>query len=680
MIGVRMATVLRDFPDFEPEKQFEAALALYHLKIGTKVLQQGKLSMIGRFVLRALAIGKESIGEIAHLLGLDEKDLAIAADELMRSELVYQPLASGGHTRQLALTPKGRSQLEEGKSLLVPRRRTFHLHWNSLSHAMRLRDEEAISVEEARKFGLFTIQGRGQRPTIGDLSLQEVREAILSDPGAPEDLDIISIVDLAPPWVEYLRGVEVFVLLHRQTGERRLAAYVGTQYLAAESAAIQRMRESGVLAEPDDATLSSPPPLDLSYALAPEEAADARTILAKDSVVENLRRDVATQEILRSATQDERERNEAAIRLQALEGRLREAEEERESYRRQLLERTDSAVDVVRTEDSRKLLEQALDDAEHEVIILSPWMNTRTVDRDLCERMEKAAKHKVRIRIGYGISADERGAEAERNGRSAREVIDMVRRLTHGVPRGSIDFLNVRGTHEKLLIVDESYAVVSSFNWLSYRGELDREFRRETGVILRDPVAVAKVKKRAMEAFGEGVQRPVLMDPRRETRYPSVGPGRPSNPVMTPPTAQRASTDQRPASRQQPPTHPSAVALPRYATQPPESRPGRTPTVPPTAIPATATTSVSTEPHEPAVGEIIEGTAGRVDGDGIAFEAAGFTGFVPAPELIDIRPGDTSEVVMRKLARVFGQRMRVQVTSITSTRVICSERAAIGSS
>lgn len=188
MIGVRMATVLRDFPDFEPEKQFEAALALYHLRVGTKVLQQGKLSVIGRFMLRALAIGKESIGEVAHLLGLEEKDLAIAADELMRSELVFQPLASGGHTRKLALTPKGRSQLQEGKGLLVPRRRTFHLHWNSLTHAMRVRDDEAISVEEARKFGLFTIQGRGQRPTIGDLSLQEVRDAILSDPGTPDDL------------------------------------------------------------------------------------------------------------------------------------------------------------------------------------------------------------------------------------------------------------------------------------------------------------------------------------------------------------------------------------------------------------------------------------------------------------------------------------------------------------
>lgn len=493
--------------------------------------------------------------------------------------------------------------------------------------------------------------------------------------------DIISIVDLAPPWVEYLRGVEVFVLRHRQTGERRFAAYIGTQYLAAESAAIQRMHESGVLTEPDDATLSTPPPLDLSYALPPEEAADARTILAKDGVLENLRRDVATQEILRSATQDERERNEAALRLQALEQKLREAEEERETYRRQLLERTDAAVDVVRTEDSRKLLERALEDAEHEVIILSPWMNTRTVDRDLCERMERAAKHRVRIRIGYGISTEERGAEADRNGRSAREVIDMVRRLTYGVPSGSIEFLNVRGTHEKLLIVDESYAVVSSFNWLSYRGELDREFRRETGVILRDPVAVAKVKARAMEAFGQRADRPVRIEPRHQMQSQSGGRDRLSNPATTSLARQRPSTDQRPNPPDRPPTRPSANELSRHTTQAPESGPPRrSPNSGPVSIASAGRTSASMESQEAVVGKIIEGRAGRVDGDGIAFESVGFTGFVPSSELIDIRPGDSSQVVLRKLTRVFGQRMRVKVTSVTSNRVICSERAARGSS
>jgi phosphatidylserine/phosphatidylglycerophosphate/cardiolipin synthase-like enzyme len=42
-----------------------------------------------------------------------------------------------------------------------------------------------------------------------------------------------------------------------------------------------------------------------------------------------------------------------------------------------------------------------------------------------------------------------------------------------------------RGTHQKILICDRTFAVTGSFNWLSYAGEQDEGYRNETGTLFR---------------------------------------------------------------------------------------------------------------------------------------------------------------------------------------------------
>jgi hypothetical protein len=40
-------------------------------------------------------------------------------------------------------------------------------------------------------------------------------------------------------------------------------------------------------------------------------------------------------------------------------------------------------------------------------------------------------------------------------------------------------------THAKVLLVDHRFAVVTSFNWLSFRGDPSMEFRDEQGTIVQ---------------------------------------------------------------------------------------------------------------------------------------------------------------------------------------------------
>ncbi len=41
-------------------------------------------------------------------------------------------------------------------------------------------------------------------------------------------------------------------------------------------------------------------------------------------------------------------------------------------------------------------------------------------------------------------------------------------------------------THEKVLLVDTKYVVITSFNWLSFKGDPKLGFRQETGLYTID--------------------------------------------------------------------------------------------------------------------------------------------------------------------------------------------------
>lgn len=115
--------------------------------------------------------------------------------------------------------------------------------------------------------------------------------------------------------------------------------------------------------------------------------------------------------------------------------------------------------------------------------------------------MRDALARGVRLHIGYGIGQNDTGPDAERKRRNARRVINKIEQHTRDAPKDLLAIVNVRETHEKILICDTAFGVTSSFNWLSYRGDIDDGYRRETGVLLRDRESVQLLIQRATEAF-----------------------------------------------------------------------------------------------------------------------------------------------------------------------------------
>jgi len=130
------------------------------------------------------------------------------------------------------------------------------------------------------------------------------------------------------------------------------------------------------------------------------------------------------------------------------------------------------------------LLKDALLNAKQRLLIISPWIRHQVVNFEFIVGLRNALKRGVRVYIGYGIDA---GDEQKNNGANNKIAIttqaksdleDLARK------HKNFCFVYVGNTHRKSLVCDDSFAVTTSFNWLSFRGDKGKP-RDERGWLVR---------------------------------------------------------------------------------------------------------------------------------------------------------------------------------------------------
>jgi phosphatidylserine/phosphatidylglycerophosphate/cardiolipin synthase-like enzyme len=129
----------------------------------------------------------------------------------------------------------------------------------------------------------------------------------------------------------------------------------------------------------------------------------------------------------------------------------------------------------------RPLLEQALKDTQERLMIISPWIRANSVNRWFLQQFENLLKRGVHVFIGYGLG--------EKDENRYPKDIEAEKTLQKLASQYSKSFILKRlgDTHAKILISDTKFAVTTSFNWLSFKGERDRTFRDERGTLVSDP-------------------------------------------------------------------------------------------------------------------------------------------------------------------------------------------------
>jgi phosphatidylserine/phosphatidylglycerophosphate/cardiolipin synthase-like enzyme len=104
--------------------------------------------------------------------------------------------------------------------------------------------------------------------------------------------------------------------------------------------------------------------------------------------------------------------------------------------------------------------------------------------------MEDALKRNVRVRIIYGIGG-QMDTDNERLSRSQA----VISGLCHSFQKyGDLFTVRLDNAHEKLLLCDDSFMLVGSFNLLSFDGNYEQDTRKEMMYYFENPEQVTKAR------------------------------------------------------------------------------------------------------------------------------------------------------------------------------------------
>ncbi|MFW2552805.1 hypothetical protein [Aliarcobacter butzleri] len=129
-----------------------------------------------------------------------------------------------------------------------------------------------------------------------------------------------------------------------------------------------------------------------------------------------------------------------------------------------------------------KFFDYAFKYSKKEVVIVSPWIRWEVI-KEKKIFIENALKRNVKITFNYGMGK--------------REDLDLKSKKFFDEMRSKYNNLLVYTTrnekdHSKILICDRDWMITTSFNWTSFKGDKNREERKEKGTFLNDRSEILK--------------------------------------------------------------------------------------------------------------------------------------------------------------------------------------------
>lgn len=476
-IVIAAARAKRRFPDCEVEAAYPIGWPVYAVRLALTVLAEDDIATVARFILRLVGVQPMEPGELGRLLGLPDKFVAGAAAELLQKGLAMQR-----PDRHLEITQQGRQALADGGRAWSPQRKYVRAPFCPITRRiLDISADDLMYRDAAEKNGWFVIPASGDKPRLSELPVDDIREyARYEEDINPEEITEVAEISNQDARLRYRDDIAVVKMNVPGRNTPTYAAYCGREYLEAETLALQRLaEESGINLTPGEFAESLAEP----WAQSRTTTRDEENLL---SAINDADRDAGKVDADISATQAEQEealdgpeKAELARRLEQLE--LDKAEQARRlaEAERMLAEQTGGATRLIKTEEHRPLLLEAIDKAQSELTLVSAWVGPDAFDRELCHKLRQAMARGVQVRIAWGLGTRQRNPESDRNLAKGNTALNA---LKHGASKDFPSNLTVRRTetHEKFIICDDRFCAWGSFNWLSYRGEVDRGYRRET--------------------------------------------------------------------------------------------------------------------------------------------------------------------------------------------------------
>ena len=364
-----------------------------------------------------------------------------------------------------------------------PKREHISVPFDPLTRRIAdIETRDLMYPDMAGKSGLFVFPTTGNKPRLSELPVESIRDYARMEEGIkPEEITEIAEIHNRNARLRYRNDITVVKLATPGNNHPTFVAFCGREYLDEETTALQRLADSGVDLVPEEYVTNDVEPWIQSRSVSRDEANLLTAIKEND-------RAVADAQAVRSDTQNKQERAEQ-------DRRIAELDAENAILKNQL----DSKVRLIKTEEHHSLLLEAIDKAQSEITLVSAWIGPDAFDSEVCRKLRQAMARGVQVRIAWGMGT-KRGPEADRNLARGNNALAALR---GGASKKLLERLTIKRTetHEKFIICDDQFCAWGSFNWLSYRGEIDRGYRRETSFYSERPDDIVLWKANAATLF-----------------------------------------------------------------------------------------------------------------------------------------------------------------------------------
>jgi len=477
-------------PGFDLVSCQEVGLPVY--KITVDVLTQIRKSIppIEEFVLRSIDAGLSSEEDIAGFLGLELSTTREAMVNLRLSEDIDLIAADASQIQIWKLTKKGERTLKEAK-IIVPEERTFDINFDGLLRTPRWYgqfEKTLLKPKDLRDEGILEIEPSPKRPPeLSDLSIKDIDKVIREvlgnnkglKPNNNNELDVLALKAIERRQ-RFFQPSTALVYKGKDGDEIQVTFIVDGLLSSEHEAAFARSNGAKKITSQILNALQENKPLKLATEILGNDFV-ANNLIDLDPIVEQVSEATSKIESEIEFTQKQLEQTDDPSEQNDLRKKLKEQENEIAGLKDQLQSVISSCpMRWLEMYDHRPLLEQALKDTQERLMIISPWIRANSVNSWFLRQLENLLKREVQVFIGYGLG--------EKDKNRSKKDIKVEKDLQSLVKQYSKSFILKRlgDTHAKILISDTKFAVTTSFNWLSFKGEQDRTFRDERGTLISD--------------------------------------------------------------------------------------------------------------------------------------------------------------------------------------------------
>ena len=440
---------------------YKAAFPVYRIDSELIIQRKKELGLIQEFCLKYIKAGAKNVNNLTNFLGLDEKVIISNLLDLHHLDIVNYRFDS----KLVSLTSKGIEILEKN-NFNVPQSLDYTFLVDGLTCEYQI--NQRLDKIDRIKNNSHIIPFVSSKPTIDNINIKLVKNTINKQQQLNKssylDGEILSIKGIDK--VEKLYRKLNVLVFGNDKGEYELQVYDINKRKENYETKLMSMLKSNFKIIP---TLEYDSEIyDANGSLLNNDTIE-KLVFKEDSLDENIHD--LEQKVEEAENVDVSNEEEYLSKTMQIQELTEELEKERRKQK--------SKPILINTYEHRPILIRALKEAKKQVVIVSPWIKETATDYELRAEIQKTIERNVKVVICYGIS--------KKIDEDVNYAVGLLRKLKENKIYGkNLALILLGNTHEKLLICDDKFTVITSFNWLSFKGDKNRGFRQETGTYVED--------------------------------------------------------------------------------------------------------------------------------------------------------------------------------------------------